>query len=217
MGLLDAIRRRRSSPPAADTSDTPEPPRRTVAAPPVQRTREDSCYVPADVDATRFIGADGLPTLHLISYRDTGGEKVLRLCEDATGLLVGPSHRRLAHAGIYMSQLRGEAYHEQACKSGDFQPGTLVKLVREPDNAYDPNAVAVYDKTGRHLAAYLNKQKARMVAKLLDTGVDLRAISIRGTGPNQPCTQIAILTAEPRILARLTEPRPNHLPAPARP
>ncbi|MFG1997505.1 HIRAN domain-containing protein [Actinoplanes sp. NPDC048988] len=132
---------------------------------------------------------------------------------DATGLLVGPTHRRLAHAGIYVSQLRGEAYHEQACQSGDFRPGTTVKLVREADNAYDSNAVAVYDTTGRHLAAYMNKQKARIVARLLDTGVELRAISIRGTGPSKPCAQIAILAAEPNVLARLTEPRPDHLPA----
>lgn len=33
--------------------------------------------------------------LHLIGYRDTGGEQVLHLCEDATGLPVGPTDHRL--------------------------------------------------------------------------------------------------------------------------
>jgi hypothetical protein len=171
-------------------------------------------YVPHDGDRDRFVGANGLPPLHLIPYGDTSGERVLRLCEDSTGLVVSPSDTRLPHAGVYVSQLRGEAYHETACCAGDFYPGKPVTLRREPNNEFDPNAVAVYDFTGQHLAAYVNKQKARMLAKLMDAGEEIVAISIRGTRSGEECNQIAILAARPGVLRHLMEPRPSDLPVP---
>jgi hypothetical protein len=177
--------------------------------------RVDPWYVPHDGDPKRFIGSDGLPTLHLITYTDTSKETVLRLCEDSTGLLVGPTDRRLAPAGIYVSQLRGEAYHQAACKAGNFAPGAIIKLVREPDNKHDPFAIAVYDATGKHLAAYANRQKARQLSRLLDSDETLEAISLRGTGAGIRCDQIAILAAHPAVIARLREPRPSNLPKPA--
>ena len=172
-------------------------------------------YVPHHGNDQRFIGADGFPTLHLIVYTDTTAETVLRLCGDSTGLLVRPTDRRLPYASVYVSQLRGEYYHQAACQTGDFSPGQPVRLVREPTNEFDRNAVAVYDVTGAHLAAYVNKQKARLLARLIDGGEVLTAISIRGTRPGVECEQIAILAAQPAVLSRLREPRPPHLPAPA--
>ena len=158
----------------------------------------------------------GMPTLHLIRYRDSSGESVLRLCEDSTGLLVGPTDRRLAAAGIYVSNLQGEAYYKAACKAGDFSPGTTVRLKREPENPHDSFAVAVTaDDDDAKVAAYVNKQKARTLSKLLDSGVELRAVSLRGTGQYTPCQQIAILAARPDVVAHLLSPRPRGLPRPA--
>jgi len=214
MGLFDRILGRRSSetemavpmPAKADLStsdvpgDEPEP------------TSDGSWYVPRDGNRERFISSDGIPALHLIPYRDSYGELVLRLCEDSTGLLVSPTDTRLARAGVYVSQLRGEAYRPAECEAGDFQPGSPVRLVREPANEFDPNAVAVYDHTGQHMAAYVNRQKARTLARLIDSGEPIKAVSIRGTGP---CDQVAIVAASPEVLMRLLEPRPAQLPVPA--
>ncbi len=53
-------------------------------------------YVPhVPGDRMRFLGPDGMPTLRLIPYTDWYGEQVLRLCDDATGLLVAPKDGRL--------------------------------------------------------------------------------------------------------------------------
>ncbi|MBM0255576.1 HIRAN domain-containing protein [Micromonospora sp. 4G55] len=175
----------------------------------------DSWYVPQGGNPNRFVGGNGLPTLRLISYRDTGGEHVLRLCEDGTGLLVGPTDRRLPRAGIYVSQLRGEAHHEAECRAGNFYPGEPVRLVREPENPYDRNAVAVYDATGKYMAAYVNKQKARTLAKLIDSGAEIEAISIRGTRSGVGCDQVAILAASPDVLRHVLSPRPAGAPRPA--
>jgi len=175
----------------------------------------ESWYVSSD-DKDRFTVPHGeMPPFHLIGYRAGSGEAVLRLCEDSTGLLIGPSDTRLPKTGVYVSQLRGEAYHQDGCKAGDFSPGRPVRLVREPDNPHDPFAVAVYDQSGQHQAAYVNKQKARMLSKLLDAGEPVQAVSIRGTAAGRPCDQVAILAARPPVLRHVLSRRPSGLPKPA--
>jgi hypothetical protein len=219
MGLIDRLLGRGAQAESADVQADREAP-----APEPDEGSVDRWYVPSDGDASRFIGAGGMsafigaggmPALRLIPYRDTYGEYVLRLCEDRTGLLVGPSDRRLSRIGIYISQLRGENYHLAQCRDGDFHPGQPVRLVREPDNPYDPNAVAVYDATGEHMAAYVNRQKAKMLAKLIDSAAEIEAISIRGTRPGVACDQIAILAARPDVIRHLMSPRPAGAPRPA--
>lgn len=217
MGLIDRLLGRGATPAGtATTTKAVRPVSEAMAAPAADDdVSADGWYVPRDGDTDRFVSSDGLPPLRLVQYRDTEGEYVMRLCENATGLLVGPSDRRLPRAGIYISQLRGEAYHQEACRAGNFYPGEPVRLVREPDNPHDPNAVAVYDATGTHLAAYVNKQKARLLTKLLDTGIPIEAISIRGTRANVACDQIAILAASPEVLRHLLGPRPPGAATPA--
>ncbi|WP_158288660.1 HIRAN domain-containing protein [Ornithinimicrobium flavum] len=156
-----------------------------------------------------------MPPLHLIPYTTAGDEDVLTLCEDSTGLLVGPKDRRLQRAGIFAIAARGEAYHKAACQAGDFSPGASVRLVREPDNEHDPNAVAILAEGHRTRAAYVNKGKARSLAKILDKGIELRAISLRGTASGRVCDQITVLAAAPEVVEHLLSPRPDHLPRPA--
>ena len=172
--------------------------------------------VPPGGDGGPVLGPGGVPVVHLVPDRDPGGAAVLRLCADPTGVPVGVSDRRLPGAGIYVSRLRGQAYHRIGCTDGDLHPGARVRLVREPDNEFDPDAVAVYDGSGRHLAGYLDNQKARLLSRLIDSGAPIEAISIRGTGPGRPCDQVVVLAAAPDVLRRLLEARPAGLPPPAR-
>lgn len=211
MGWKDIFRRR-----TAATTIEPQPAVASKPPPFMPASEQARWYVPVDGNRNRFIDPDGgMPPLHLIRYR-SGGEHVLRLCEDSTGLLVGPTDRRLAPAGIHASNLRGESYHKTACRRGDFSPGTPVRLKREPDNKHDPFAVAITaDTDNAPVAAYVNKAKARTLSKLLDQGADLAAISLRGTDANTACAQISVLVAHPDVLAHLLAPRPRHLPKPA--
>lgn len=195
--------------------ETPEPRPQAMASAPLEAPqREPGWYVPQDGNLDRFVGVHGVPSLHLISYT-SGGETVLRLCEDSTGLLVGPTDRRLPRAGIWVSQLRGEQYYARACRLGDFSPGATVRLVREPANPHDTNAIAVYDATGQYMAAYFNRGKARMLAKRLDAGEPVAAISIRGARGGQVCDQVAVLAAHPNVLTTLLAERSRSLPPPA--
>lgn len=168
-------------------------------------------YVPSGPEhRDRFATSDGVPPLRLIEYWSSETDEwVLRLCENSTGLLVGPTDRRLPALGVYVSNLRGERYHQDECRAGDFGLGAPVLLVREPENEHDKNAVAVYDATGQHLAAYMNKQRARQVAKLLDRGEPLVAISLRGTPAGMECPKISILVTAPDLIHHLLSPRPR--------
>ncbi|MGW5128425.1 HIRAN domain-containing protein [Streptomyces sp. NPDC004069] len=139
----------------------------------------------------------------------------LRLCEDATGLPVGPTDRRLQRAGLYVTNLRGVTYYQAAAKQADLRPGQPLRLVPEPDNPHDAHSVAVYPRRGNSPIGYVNKQKARAWSRLIAEGSKLSAVSLRGTGPGAKCDALAVLAAEPRVVAHLLSPRPSSLPQPA--
>lgn len=149
-----------------------------------------------------------MPALHLVEYQGD-----LRLCEDSTGLLVGPTDRRLAAAGLYVTNLRGEKYHAKAAKAADLRPGQPLRLVPEPDNPHDPFAVAAFPARGDGPVGYVNKQKARAWSRLLSDGADWATVSLRGTGPGVACPAVAVLSATPAVVSHLLSPRPAGLPA----
>lgn len=170
----------------------------------------ESLYVPTGGDAERFVPRDeALPLLHLIEYHGS-----LSLCEDATGLLVGPKDRRLATAGIYVANLRGVAYYKPANRHADTRPRRPLRLVREPENPHDSFAIAVHDGAGTGPLGYINRQKARAWSKLLLEGVELQAISLRGTAHRRPCDGVTVLAAKPEVVAHLLSRRPDSLPMP---
>lgn len=174
---------------------------------PLMADGEPSRYVPKD-DPQRFAGDP--PPLHLVRAR---GELIL--VEDSTGLLVGPTDRRLAKVGIYVAKLRGESYHKTACRQGDFAPGSTVRLVPEPDNKHDPNAVAVTaDDDAAKTAAYISKGYAKRFGRLVAGDEPLRAIAIRGTTSGAPCDKITILAAHPDLVEHLLSRRPKGSPRP---
>lgn len=194
--------------PAASPEGVP-PVRLAATAAAAPSSESARWYVTTD-DPDRFqLDADGLPPFRLLAYQDG-----LRLCEDATGMLIGPTDRRLFRLGVYSYNAVGEFAYARVCKAGDFRPGAPVRLVRQPDNPHDPNAVAIKAEGSDDVAAYVSRGHAKRLAKLLDAGLQVEAIATRGTPPGVECEAIAVVAAEPRIMARLRSPRPAHLPAP---
>ncbi|MYS22238.1 HIRAN domain-containing protein [Streptomyces sp. DvalAA-14] len=167
-------------------------------------------YVPSDGPKDRFVPPPGvMPPLHLIEYSDG-----LRLCEDSTGLLVGPTNRHLAAANIYVTNLRGMAHYAKAARAADLRPGQPLRLVPEPDNPHDRFAIAVHSADGIGPVGYVNKQKARAWSKLLAAGAGWGTISLGGTEPGKPCGGMAILSANPAVVRHVLSPRPAGLPTP---
>lgn len=203
MGRIAAVRIS-AQPAAASTAR-----QRSASAVDIDDESNPRWYAAPDGNNQRFIGADGRPTVHLIRY-----DGLLRFCEDSTGLLVGPTDRRLLPAGLLVSNLRGGRYNEADCRAGDFSPGATVRLVPEPDNPHDDQAVAVFDRTGRYRAGYVNKMKARAYLKRLAAGEELVAISLRGSRPGGDAGVVSILVAAPAVLAHVRAARPPGSPPP---
>ena len=136
------------------------------------------------------------PNLRLSEYR---GE--LWLMETTTSQLVKVGNRHLAHLGIWTAAVRGISFYETAVLLSDTSPGQPLELVREPDNAHDKNAIRVH--SGGKLIGYVNKQMASRLARRMDSGLELDAISLAGSRRGRDVSRIQVLGAEPHLLRHL--------------
>lgn len=139
------------------------------------------------------------PPLHLV---DMAGE--WWLAEDTTGLFVTAANRHVRRYNIFGFNVRGWDHHREQMRAANLAPGTPVRLVPEPENPYDKNAIAVYGGNGAGPVGYVNRALASTLAKRLAAGEPLEAISIRGErarslsdGPK------TILVATPELIAHL--------------
>ena len=120
----------------------------------------------------------GLPTLRLV---DTGDRLSLWSPLDG-GELINPKGPGLRSMGIYASYARGSKHHVNAFRFADLRRGQWVDLVREPENPHDKSAVAMCVPGTRTPFAYVQRGRARAVARRMDAGEDMAAVSLRGPG-----------------------------------
>lgn len=159
-------------------------------------------YLSPEEEALALVaGADGFPDAWLERVRD-------RLLVVTPMGWVNPKSRTAYRAGLHSFQLRGSRYYDAALKAGRFTPGSPVRLVREPDNEHDANAVAVYAGRARSKAGYVPRGQAKRVANLLDDGAELVAVSVRGSGAGTEGTVPQILVCERVLYEHLV----RHLP-----
>jgi hypothetical protein len=91
----------------------------------------------------------------------------------ATMDLPAPTDSKNRGILLQRSAVAGFRHHEAPMLWPALQPGSLLDLVREPDNASDSGAVAVYWR-GRKLG-YLPRGENLMAASLLDRRRGLKA------------------------------------------
>lgn len=142
-------------------------------------------------------GPDGLPAARLTRERD-------RLLVTTRLGWVNPKSRTSWRYGLHSFALRGTGHYAAAVKAGRFTPGSPVRLVREPENEYDSNAIAVYAERGRNVAGYVPKGQAKRLAKMIDAGTDLVAVSVRGSGAGSDSVAPVVLVCERRLYEHLS-------------
>lgn len=208
MGFWDRFRSSRdsggsSTPAQAPTPRGVEPVRRQRSAREAARRAQSfgvvhrSEYLPAeDEEAVLAAGPDGLPNVHLERVRD-------RMLIVSRKGWVNPRSRNLHRFGLFTFLLAGTTHHAAAVKAGRFTPGAEVELVREPDNPHDKNAVAVRAIPGRAMAGYVPATQARRLAKLMDSGVALVAVSTRGASAGRDGVTPQILVCDERLMKHL--------------
>jgi HIRAN domain len=79
---------------------------------------------------------------------------------------------RLGRAGARVLRLAGASYRLEALQDDAFAPGSRLELVPEPENEYDPYAIAVWDAERRLQAGYVPAEAAR------DLRLPLQALSL---------------------------------------
>lgn len=90
----------------------------------------------------------------------------------ATGL--GPLHAKATSRKILLleSPLAGYQYHRADGVWPFLRVGEPLRLVREPNNPHDPNAIAIYFRNDR--LGYVPRNENRALAVMLDHGEKIR-------------------------------------------
>jgi hypothetical protein len=83
----------------------------------------------------------------------------------------------LSRAGVTITKIAGVQHHSGLLLES-VGPGCRLRLVLEPDNPYDPNAVAVWDPEGQTQIGYLPRDVAAVVCRVLSEGHSLEAMCI---------------------------------------
>src|SRR5699024_7061696 len=134
-------------------------------------------YMSADQDQMRLrLDSGGMPTGHLARDRN-------RLLVVTPAGKVNPKSVHAYKVGIFSFTIRGTGYYEDACGAGDFSPGAHLRLVREPNNPFDPAAIAIYAAGASSKLGHVNKLNAKRLAPRMDRGEELVAIRTLGEPP----------------------------------
>lgn len=149
-------------------------------------------YIATEEAKSRLVaGPDGLPPLKLIGSNN-GLDFAL-----PDGKLVDYNLLALRHFNIFAFRVVGIAYYEDPEKPFRFRNGQRVAVKHEPDNEYDTNAVAIHVGRPERKVGYVNKQRAKWVAELLDSGQQLEGLVI------QTKSSPRVLVTTPEMLAHL--------------
>lgn len=83
----------------------------------------------------------------------------------------------LSGAGVFVTKVAG-VEHYKGMWLDSVGAGRLLRLVPEPENQYDPSAVAIWDAAGREKIGHLPREVAAVVSKGLEADEQLKAMCI---------------------------------------
>lgn len=81
--------------------------------------------------------------------------------------------------GIWAFNVAGTSHRpRKMLNDRGFNPGRRLRLIPEPENEYDPRAVAVWNGAGTVMAGYVPKDLTGKVHQLLESGLPFTAMSM---------------------------------------
>jgi hypothetical protein len=103
---------------------------------------------------------------------------------------------------IQRAQLAGFQYHQGAMVWHQLQTGEPIRLKREADNPYDPNAIALYWRN--HKLGYIPRRENKTLAGMLDQGLPLGAViaELRDSWDPWQRVEVEIMLTIPTIMGR---------------
>ncbi|MBD0280853.1 MAG: HIRAN domain-containing protein [Thermoleophilaceae bacterium] len=116
----------------------------------------------------------------------------------------------LAACGLRVAGVAGAGqHHTAALESEDVGPGRRLELRRQPENAHDPNAIAVHAAGGDQVG-WVPRDLAEELAQELDAGRPVSAVVLREQrrSPRDPRHGLTMLLAHAGAI-QLVERRPG--------
>jgi hypothetical protein len=128
-------------------------------------------------------------------YPDDGGEVWVAGYTpiDASGRFLGRD--ALAAEGLLVANVAGAVHRATVLESDAAAPGRALRLRPEPDNAHDPNAVAVLTSDGLPLG-YVPRELAPSVGD----GWSAVVLRERRASPRDPRTGVTMLLARAEMI-----------------
>ena len=86
---------------------------------------------------------------------------------DGDGRALAWDDEALAAEGVTVFSVAGVSYRLEAAQSDGFAPGSLLALVPEPENEFDPNAIGVWDEARREQVGFVPADRAVEIGERL--------------------------------------------------
>lgn len=102
----------------------------------------------------------------------------------AAEILARDEYASIADAKRFITKIVGVSFEGRQQKVAGLSEGAELAVVRQPDNPYDPHAMALMTAEGDQVG-FLRRQIARVLAPLADAGVRYRARVLQVTGGDQ--------------------------------
>jgi single-stranded-DNA-specific exonuclease len=99
----------------------------------------------------------------------------------AEEVIAGGDYAGIEDAEAFHTKLAGVTFEGRQDLVATMEPGTTLRLARQPENVHDANACALFDPRGEHVG-FLNRRLAAVLAPVLDAGVgyDVEVTEVTG-------------------------------------
>ncbi|MEW6724600.1 MAG: single-stranded-DNA-specific exonuclease RecJ [Bacillota bacterium] len=124
---------------------------------------------------------------------------VEELYAQARELLQSDIYRDLVSREAFYTKVAGVTFENRQAMVSQCRVGESLRLVRQPENPHDPNAVAILNRQGQQLG-FLNARLAKNLAPLLDGGETYLASVSQVTGGGEKNWGLNIYLERPRSL-----------------
>lgn len=118
-----------------------------------------------------------------------------RLFEQADEIISDEDYKNIGDADWFYTKVAGVTFEGRQDVLAELAAEEPAALVREPDNAHDPNAIRVVDRVGRQIG-FLAAPLAKHLAPVMDGGVEYEASVTEVTGGDEKHLGVNILVSK---------------------
>ena len=123
---------------------------------------------------------------HTAPAESPAAELVGELFADAERILARGEYEGIADAESFHTKLAGVSFEGRQDVVARLAPGTVLRIVRQPENPFDSNAIALLDPTGDQVG-FFNRRLAAALAPEIDggTGFEVTVTELTGGGAEE--------------------------------